>query len=459
MRKVFLSILTICIVVLLILSNKTAFAVEEKDYNSITLQFESSLNEKITSALSPSKLTVDNIVDATPLDANTVKIHTVINTLGETNINDFVEASGIVSFEIGGKKYSVHLSGRLFSTEDDNGVCGYVGGLNGLIYNDRPATYRNGLERYVNNEYYMQRVVLDINYIPKSGDNFSTLTIGSIGQTVPTILFFGDYTDALQKITAKYIKISNTRSAASDIKTDTEVTAYAVDGDLRFQSKAYVNTSNGYVACVSLYHANELRNQGNMTVAAKVNSNSLNFRNYLKYSLGFNVPGSTIITYPDSFNIEIVGADGKLHSTRSVAPNNSQTTVNFPLTVYIPRYGWITIDIPITMSSTSVAYRPVAVNPIFSDSIVTWDIFKRYGWNLQDMDFVTANPEKENTGMRVKSIYTYEGNVTNSFKTSMGAYGSIRYEYSYYLPGVPNPSISHMWTSEALTANSLTIVP
>lgn len=70
------------------------------------------------------------------------------------------------------------------------------------------------------------------------------------------------------------------------------------------------------------------------------------------------------------------------------------------------------------------------------------------------MDGYYDDPE----GGVVYARYTYEGNVTSNTRVSIGAYGSVRYEYIY--TNIFGSSMTlHLWTDEALCANGLMIIP
>lgn len=106
------------------------------------------------------------------------------------------------------------------------------------------------------------------------------------------------------------------------------------------------------------------------------------------------------------------------------------------------------------MSSTTIDYRGVAINPIYNDNIITWNIYKRYGRNASTLDGYYDDA----AGGVVRAGYTYEANVTSNINSTMGAYGSVRYEY-VYTPILTEGMTLHIWSEEAMCANSLIIVP
>lgn len=104
------------------------------------------------------------------------------------------------------------------------------------------------------------------------------------------------------------------------------------------------------------------------------------------------------------------------------------------------------------MSSTNLAFRGIAVGAVYNNNIITWDIYKRYGWNPSDLDGYYNNK----AGGVVYAGYRYDGNVIKNFRTTMSAYSSARYENVYTV--AEQSTTLHMWSDRALCANGLVIV-
>lgn len=166
------------------------------------------------------------------------------------------------------------------------------------------------------------------------------------------------------------------------------------------------------------------------------------------------------MVYPDSYMIEIVGADAYLHTTGAVRPVEKTTTHTLTFTAYVPaigtfpEIGFVSFGVPITISSVTVDFRGVYIDPIYDDNIVTWNVYKLSGWTSASMDGYYDDA----SGGIVRANYMYEGNVTENTRVTMGVYGKIRYEYVYSILGSSAMTL-HMWSDKAACANGLTIVP
>ena len=84
-----------------------------------------------------------------------------------------------------------------------------------------------------------------------------------------------------------------------------------------------------------------------MTVYAKVNSHTGSFKEYLKNVLGYNNALYTLTVYPDSYMIEIIGADKYLHSNGVVLPVAGATSQTMTFPAYLPYIGFFTFGVPI----------------------------------------------------------------------------------------------------------------
>lgn len=317
--------------------------------------------------------------------------------------------------------------------------------------------YAGVLDTYISIDGLYKPMTVDFMYFSPN-ENFTVVSIGSIGESLPNAFFFGEYTHSIssisschtQAVTARQNAIAEFESTPSLVDS---TSTSSVDATVRYQSTSTYSESGYELVTISLYHANELRNQSSMSVYAKVNSHTSSFESFLKNVHGYDAVLSSLIAYPDSFEIRIIPSDGYLHSNGVVQPtaNSTSTTVSIP--AYLPVVGFFTFSIPITMTTTTITYSPIAVSAVYSDSIIKWNVYKRYGWTPANMD----GYYDDNSGAAVRAGYTYEGNVTREFETAMGATGKVRYEFIYSI--LDSPMTLHWWTEYALCSNVLTIVP
>lgn len=227
----------------------------------------------------------------------------------------------------------------------------------------------------------------------------------------------------------------------------------AVDGTCKYQGYDTVYLGNKMAGVLSVFHADELRNQGNMSTYVKVNTKSSLVESYIEDDLGFG--SYTMMAYPDTFNISICGNNNNLHAvTNSYTPQNNSTSA----TISIPVYGGSVIGLQfvsfdVTMSSTTVTTSKYSSSSPHQNNKLSWEIYRRNGWNPDTFDGGYATE----SGMTVASTYTYEGNVTSNVTRSMTATGSIRYEYWIMIMG--NLSSYHLSTDTMSKTTNVTICP
>lgn len=206
------------------------------------------------------------------------------------------------------------------------------------------------------------------------------------------------------------------------------------------------------VGDLSVFHADELANQGNMSTYVKVNTKSSLVESYIEDDLGFG--SNTMMAYPDTFNISIRGNNNNLHVvTNSYAPQNNSTSTTISIPVYGgPNIGLQFVSFDVTMSSTTVTTSKIS-NSSLHQNMVSWKIYKKNGWNPDTFD----GDHTTESGMTVASTYTYEGDVTSNVTTSITTAGTIRYEYWIMIMG--NLSSYHLNTGTMSETSIVTIVP
>ena len=117
--------------------------------------------------------------------------------------------------------------------------------------------------------------------------------------------------------------------------------------------------------------------------------------------------------------------------------------------------GRLTFGVGLTMDSTSVSYRGVAVNPIYNDNIVCWNVSKNIGWNESLLEGYYNN----STGAIVRSGFVFDGETSSNISTSLGANGRIKYSYNMENVLGDQGFYYTAWTDTAMCSSALTIVP
>lgn len=336
------------------------------------------------------------------------------------------------------------LSGTVDEIETTSGI-GYVGVYEGFI---SPVQGRT----LALNENGQLPLIADITF--NDSDIWVVLTLGYATETmVPDILFYGDYSNQIADIS----NINATRSLEeAQLRQAIEhesVTTTAVDGTCKYQGYATVYLGSKMAGVLSVFHADELKNQGNMTTYVKVNTKSSLVENYVEDDLDY---GSNALTaYPDTFNISLCGNNNDFHAvTNSYTPQNNTTSA----TISIPVYGGSVVGLQfvsydVIMSSTTVTTSKYSSSSPHQNNKLSWEIYRRNGWNPDTFDGGYATE----TSMTVAATYTYEGNVTSNVTRSMTATGSIRYEYWIMIAG--NMTSHHLTTGTMTKTTSVTICP
>ncbi|MGN1047538.1 MAG: hypothetical protein ACI4QZ_02910 [Eubacteriales bacterium] len=412
------------VIAMLFVSNSYATIKEIEDNSSSKIEYSAFINGNYNKCF--------NTKDKDQRNYKITQIDCSINNLVNSK-----EATGNLSMVVNNKIVSTNVIGTIEYFSQKNG---YVGVLDGFALIDN----------------VVESITLDFMYINKN-NNFTALTIGCAGDILPQIVFLGEYTDELSELSTlntNKILAEKNDDVLLDSYTELSETNNSVDATTRFQATSTKVVSGYETVTISLYHADELRNQSSMSVYAKVNSHSDSFKEYLKDVHGYDASQSSLIVYPDSYMIEVVGADKFLHSNGFVSPTAGTTSQTMTFPAYLPYVGFFTFGVPITMTSTTVDFRGVAVNAIYDDNIITWNIYKRYGWSQSTLDGYYDDA----AGGIVRAGFTYESDVTSNITSTMGAYGQIRYEY-VYTPFLASPITLHMWTDKVLCVDDFTIVP
>lgn len=329
------------------------------------------------------------------------------------------------------------LSGVVDRVICDDGIIGYVGTYEGTLLDGTS-------------------IIADVVY--DSNDIFAAITLGPLTTDSFDLTLYGAFTDSLKEISTKYSSdiMTYRESALTPINSEDDLTpAPFVQGETVYQGSDLANADDNstyMVGQTSFYFAEELRNQGVMSVYAKVNTKCSRVEDYLIDVEGFR---DSLVVYPDTFNISICGNNADLHAIENTyLPKDGSTSATITIPIYGgPVVGLQFISFKTKMSSTDVTTSRYSSSSPYPNNKVSWDIYKKYGWTPTDTD---GSPSTD-TGMVASADYTYGGNISTSRTTSMTAKTSIRYEYQYTFGG--SPMVLHLTTDEMSVTASLKIVP
>ncbi len=301
-----------------------------------------------------------------------------------------------------------------------NGLVGYIGVYEGFFINSAEKTSIDSVSVAEGIP-----VIVDVTFTDK--EVFAALTIGyATEKTIPEIIFFGNLSDELGAISTEY---TTKTLAAQEAKAMDEMVfpsneGKSVDGETKLQANTTIKLGNYMAGALSLFHGDELRNQGSMPVYVKVNTNSISVENYVRYGLGYG--SSTVTAYPGTFDLSVGGNHNSLHIlTNAYLPQNASTSVTIPIPYYLPQIGFGTVGYHLTTSSTSASLSKYSPSSQHHNK-VSWSMYRISGWSPStfDGDYTTG------TGMTGEATYTYSGHVTSDVPRTMTATGKINYRYA-----------------------------
>lgn len=350
--------------------------------------------------------------------------------------SDFNNVTANVTLSYNNKIVCFALNGEI--TEYSNGV-GFFGDFDGEV------VLGSSKEMVVINMYYV--------------DNANNYTALSVCGEELQVYHFGNMSETVSDLSKTHVESMVKRDNIYEnmgITLDNIAEVNAIDGNMRFQSTA-TKKAGGYDAVtVSLFHPNQMDKDGTMYAYAKINSHLDYYTSYLDDSYG------SLVSYvydvrTKGYYIEIVAANKYLRSNRSVIPANGATSQSMTFVADVAGLGRLNYGVALSMDSTSVSYRGVAVSPIYNDNIVCWNVSKDTGWN----ESLLGGYYNNSTGAIVRSGFVFDGETSSNISTSLGANGRIKYSYNIEYPlveGAGKYVYYTAWTDTAMCSSALTIV-
>lgn len=384
----------------------------------------------------------------------------VINNafMGQSSADEYIDLdveNNSVEISIGANKESVELTfdyndvnytavlyGTYNEISTESGI-GYVGVYYGYA---SPASDTDSTLNDVSNIPLVADITFD------NTDIFAVLSLGYVsGTSNPDILFYGDFSDKIRDIASINSTQYMERMQTEPIYENNLVPLPRTDGTPKLQGvdPAVYVYDDSVTGILSVYHSDQLINQGNMSVYAKVNTNCEAIKNIMQES---NENGTVTYACADRFNISIIGRNQLHILTNSYVPQNAQTSVNIIVPYFTEITGFGTIDIPIVTSTTSVTTSRNPSSSQYPDNMITWELYKLGGWDPDDYDGIHSSPK----GMGVCSTYTLEGNVTNPMNALIEVEAVISYAYSLITSAVVGGTTLTLHTqSEPLSTSTL----
>ena len=300
-------------------------------------------------------------------------------------------------------------------------------------------------------------VIADITFT--SEEMFTILTLGYFDDPENfNTLYFGPRSEKIEEISCIYAEkvIARQGEEAQSVEVNdnnlVNPASINVNGDIEFWGRTSRELEGYIVSRLSLFHAPELGNQHSTPILVKINSDCNGAKSaILKQGI---TPGYTFLTvYPDTLYFSINGRSNKFHvEENNYSPEEGKTSFNIKIPFYTDLLGLQTFDANLSMSKNTVTKLPVGTGYL-DDSIISWEIWKRLGWQTPSLD----GDWKEKSGYAVRAYYRYDGNVSEPQIETFSVTGSLRYEYVLMMgSGTTN---QHIRTSNMLINSSIKIMP
>lgn len=298
-------------------------------------------------------------------------------------------------------------------------------------------------------------ILVSVNAVICGEDTFFTLVIGIIANNQnPIVKAYGTRTNVIDNIIKAHAKNKEDFYKANlydyDEAESSNVTQASVDALTRYQSrKSIYDSSYRVVGEVSLFHANELRNQGSMSVYAKVNSNTKNANAYARNYFGLTSNDISVV-YPTKVELSVSSNDKYLHID---GINYAPTDETKRITVSVPFYlngSFDVVDTNMTISSVDATTSGSA--PYYNQN-VKW--ITRHSLGLVGLDGSYSSKH----GLPGFASYKYEGTVRAPKNATLTASAYIM--YTVYVEDATYGTLSeYTFTTETKSCTSnVSVIP
>lgn len=248
-----------------------------------------------------------------------------------------------------------------------------------------------------------------VNAVFCDDEMFFTLVIGTISNDHdPIVRAYGVHTDKIKSVANEYANMRKLSCIADYESVDQNIIPTSIDAELVYQNSSDIMKNNLMLGQVSVFHANELRNQGSMTVYAKVNSNYKNANTYARNYFGLTETDISVAT-PTYVNLQIKSGDPYLHvNNQNYSPKTGNTSYSILVPYYV-KYPPAFATITITTSSTTV--KTSGTSP-YNNQNIELSTSRSIGLSGIDGTYATK------TGCPLNVEYKYEGSNVSTAKTA-----------------------------------------
>lgn len=298
---------------------------------------------------------------------------------------------GTLLLRYGNFTYNISLSGYVEGAAD-----GYVGHYQGWFSpNSQDNTFYPML-------YKKETALLaSVNAVFYQNDVFFTLVIGYIGDgCTPVTMAFGERSNGINAATASYIAAAKSDQLFVEVQEAIETNAESrtsIDAEVRYQKHQAVTATGGTsgleLGQVSIFHANELRNQSSTPVYVKANCRATNACTYAIDYFDIDTNSVTAAARTASFTIGLFSDESWLTiEGNDYGPVSTTNSISLRVPWFRPSLAGSAIkwaadvaDVDITISSVTATTSGggYAGNPLK----VEWYFWNRLGFSNTGGDY------------------------------------------------------------------------
>lgn len=256
------------------------------------------------------------------------------------------------------------------------------------------------------------------------GDStFFTLVIGEISETTePIVKAYGVYDSAIDSVERAYssaIIAAQESANVANVAVASAASARAVAAEVTFQKSVDFTVGGLKLGEMSLFFANEQKNQLPADYFVKLNTNTSNAVTYARDY--FDISDSdVVVAQPTYFYAKILSSYDKLYMrSGDWSPTTGSSTVTFTIPYYIPNTGLAgTVDVPVTTSSVTATPKTPAT---IGYRAVEWVARSTYGFSGTNGTYLSQS------GMAFDAYYTHASSATANYNATITATGNMEY--------------------------------
>ena len=334
------------------------------------------------------------------------------------------------------------------------------------LYEDLEIVAYGKIEELDKNKYMGVFETLLDNEIPliitatfTNDDIFVVLTAGYLGYENYEVVYFGQFNKKIKEIND--LKFNNfnegglTQNNELLLENGNNSNSRATG---QHQGGKTVYTGNYSTGYLNVYHKNQIEDEDEFTIWAKVNTNSVNMRTYLVNYV--YTTADIVYVMPETFNVTITGKSSnfEIFNEYWLDPISGEETVETEIYYIDPTTGLFdTLTISFVTDRTT-AYTDSTYSGATNKAV--WEIYKAYGWNSTRFDATSlSNANNSSNSMGVKLRIEYDGTHTTNITTNIETRATIRYIVRTITGEESQSPVYYARTGEMKHVTNLTVTP